>query len=307
MPKQPHSFASFLHYPGSAHLGLALASLFWAGNFVVGRALRDVIDPLTLNFWRWLLALVILLVLTHKLLWTYRRELLRHWFLILALGLTGIAAFHTSVYIALTTTTAVNALLLFTLTPLLIMLGAWLFLGERMHAIALLGVIVSLAGALVLIAHGDVQNLRDLSFGHGDLWMLLAVVMWAAYSLLLKRKPPALPQTALVSATTLAALVLMLPFYLWDTRTDLRVLLSAEVLWALVYVALFASVLAFWLWNRGVARIGAAKAGTYLYLMPVFGALLSYVFLGEGVQLFQLIGGALVITGIMLSNRRGAR
>lgn len=303
MPRDSHVTAPLLRYLGSAHLGLALASLFWAGNFVVGRALRELIDPLSLNFWRWLLAFVILLAITHKLLWTHRRELLRQWLLILMLGLTGIAAFHTSVYLALTTTTAVNALLLFTLTPLLIMLGAWLWLGERLHALALLGVAVSLLGALVLIAHGDVQNLLALQFGSGDLWMLLAIVMWAAYSLLLKRKPPALPQTALVSATTLAALLLMLPFYLWGTRTDPSVLLTPQILWALVYVALFASVLAFWLWNRGVARIGAGKAGTYLYLMPVFGAVLSYVFLGEGVQLFQLIGGALVIAGIALSNR----
>lgn len=303
MPRDSHVTAPLLRYLGSAHLGLALASLFWAGNFVVGRALRELIDPLTLNFWRWLLAFVILLLMTHKLLWTHRRELLRHWHLLLALGLTGIAAFHTSVYIALTTTTAVNALLLFTMTPLLIMLGAWLFLGERMHTIALLGVAVSLGGALILVAHGDLRTLHTLQFGRGDLWMLLAVVMWAAYSLLLKRKPRTLPQTALVSATTFAALLLMLPFYLWQARTDMAVLQTPQILWSLVYVALFASVLAFWLWNHGVARIGAGKAGTYLYLMPVFGAVLSYVFLGEGVQLFQLIGGTLVILGIVFSNK----
>ena len=291
-----------LRYLGSAHLGLALASLFWSGNFVVGRALREVIDPLSLNFWRWLLAFAIMLLFTHKLLWTHRRELWRHGLIILALAFTGIAAFHTSVYIALTTTTAVNALLLFTMTPLLILLGAWLFLGERINALQVLGICISLAGAFVLITHGTLHVLVNIQFGTGDLWMLLAIVMWAAYSLMLKRKPVALPQTALVCATTFAALLLLMPFYLWHARTDLSVLGSPQVLWALLYVAVFASVLAFWLWNRGVAHIGAGKAGSYLYLMPVFGALLSYVFLGEGVQLFQFIVGGLIILGILLSN-----
>jgi drug/metabolite transporter (DMT)-like permease len=283
-------------------VGLSAAALFWSGNFIVGRALRDAISPVSLNFWRWMIALAILLPFTHGSLWVHRQVILRQWKLIAALGLTGIAAFHTCVYLALVTTTAVNALLLLAMTPLLIVLGSWLAFRDRITLRQMLGIGVSLVGAIVLIAQGSMSSLMALRFSTGDLWMLLAVVLWTIYSLLLKRRPVELPQTALLNATIVAAILLMLPVYLWGLTGERQSLPSTKVVWGLLYLSLFASVLAFLLWNKGVSRIGPSRAGMFIYLMPVFGAVLSVAFLGEGVQLFQLAGGALVFSGIALMN-----
>lgn len=286
----------------SPQVGLSAAALFWSGNFIVGRALRDEISPVSLNFWRWMIALAILLPFTLGSLWVHRQVILREWKLIAAIGLTGIAAFHTCVYLALATTTAINALLWLAMTPLLIVLGSWLVFQDRITLQQLLGIGVSLVGAIVLIAQGSMSLLMALRFNTGDLWMLLAVVLWAIYSLLLKRRPVELPQTALLSASTVAAILLMSPVYLWGLPSEQQLLPSTQVVWGLLYVSLFASVLAFLLWNNGVSRIGPSRAGTFIYLMPVFGAGLSVAFLGEGVQLFQLAGGVLVFSGIALMN-----
>jgi len=296
------SVSVLIGHLASPQVGLSAAALFWSGNFIVGRALRDEISPVSLNFWRWMIALAILLPFTLGSLWVHRQVILREWKLIAAIGLTGIAAFHTCVYLALATTTAINALLWLAMTPLLIVLGSWLVFQDRITLQQLLGIGVSLVGAIVLIAQGSMSLLMALRFNTGDLWMLLAVVLWAIYSLLLKRRPVELPQTALLSASTVAAILLMSPVYLWGLPSEQQLLPSTQVVWGLLYVSLFASVLAFLLWNNGVSRIGPSRAGTFIYLMPVFGAVLSVAFLGEGVQLFQLAGGVLVFSGIALMN-----
>jgi drug/metabolite transporter (DMT)-like permease len=308
MISEPRRSASSIAYDfvASPIIGLSAAALFWSGNFVVGRALRNTISPLSLNFWRWTIALAILLPLTYGLLKRHRLLILRHWKLIAFLGLTGIASFHTCVYLALTTTSAVNALLLLSLAPLLIVLVSWSVLGERVSLLQLLGITVSFVGATALIAHGSVSSLTALRFGTGDLWMLLAVVLWALYSLLLKRVPAELPQLALLSASTAVAVLLMLPVYLLAPSNEQLSSLDRQTLWAILYIALFASVLAFLLWNHGVSKIGPSKAGTFIYLMPVFGAVLAFAFLGEGLQVYQLGGGALIFLGIAVMNRKRA-
>ena len=286
----------------SPFIGLSAAALFWSGNFIVGRLLRDSISPISLNFWRWTIALVILLPFTYRLLIRHRRLILRYWRLIAALGLTGLASFHTCVYLALTTTTAVNALLLISLAPLLILLLSWLMLGEEMSRLQLAGIAVSFVGAVTLIAHGSLAALLALHFGTGDLWILLAVVLWATYCLLLKRRPKALPQLALLCASNIAAVLMMLPIYLVMLSSEKHFVLDQTVAWGILYIALFASVIAFLLWNDGVAKIGASKAGAFIYLMPVFGAILAFIFLDEKIALYQLGGGALIFLGIAVMN-----
>lgn len=286
----------------SPYLQLSTAALLWSGNFIVGRALRGLISPLALNFWRWVIALAILLLFTHRLLWEHRRTIAREWKLIAALGFSGIAAFHTSVYAALVTTSALNALLLLVITPLLIAVGGWMAFRDPVTSRQVLGLGVSLAGAILLIARGSLSVLLTLEFTAGDLWMLLAVALWTVYSLLLKRRPAGLPQSALLCATTIAAVILMLPVYAWTGSGEELRSLRAPALWGLGYVAVFASVLAFLFWNNGVSKIGASRAGTFLYLMPFFGAVLSVIFLGEGVQMYQATGGVLIFIGIALMN-----
>jgi drug/metabolite transporter (DMT)-like permease len=281
--------------------GLTTAVLLWSGNFVVGRALRFAMGPFSINFWRWVIAVAVLLPFTWRLLKAHRTLLARHWKLLAVLGITGIAAFQTLVYVALSLTTTANALLLLSLSPLAIALVSAL-LGDRMPARQLLGIGVSFAGAVAIIAHGSLGALARLSFGLGELSMLLGVALWTVYSLLLRRLPKELPQLAVLSATSVAGVLAMLPVYVWLPAVEPLLSMGAAAWTGLLYIALIASVPPFLLWNRGVARIGASRAGTFIYLMPAFGALLAFVFLDEGLQGYQMGGGAAIFTGISIMN-----
>ena len=195
------------------YVALALTALLWSSNFVIGRAMRDDVSPATMNFLRWAIALVILVPVTLSDLRAHRALLARHWKLIGLLGFTGIAAFQTLCYVALTMTTALNTILLLSLAPLAIVALSWLALGERVTRRQAAGLGTSLAGAAVLILQGDLATLVDLRFNAGDLWMLLAIGIWAVYSVLLRRRPAGMPPLALHTTSVAAGTLCMLPAY----------------------------------------------------------------------------------------------
>jgi drug/metabolite transporter (DMT)-like permease len=280
---------------------LSAAALFWAGNFIAGRALRGDIPPVSLNFWRWTIALLILLPFTFARLRLHRAALLREWKLVLALGATGIALFHTAVYSALTTTPAINALLFLAISPMAIAVLSWLVFRDTITRRQAAGIAISLAGAVVVIARGDPAALAGLRLNPGDLWMLLAVLVWALYSVLLKRRPASVPPLALLTASVIAGVALLLPAYLWQVGHGETMVLNTPNSAALLYIALFASVLAFLFWNRGVAELGPTRAGMFTYLMPVFGAALAIWLLGEPIAPYHILGAALVFGGIILT------
>ncbi|HSP00385.1 MAG TPA: DMT family transporter, partial [Thioalkalivibrio sp.] len=263
-------------------LALSLASLFWAGNFIVGRALRDAVPAIDMNFWRWLIALAILLpfaVVTLRRHWTVIRD---QWRLIVFLSLTGIVGFHLFVYTALQTTTAVNALLFLSVSPVMILVGAWLRYGDPISRVQLLAMAISLAGVVVLVTQGELARLLGLEFNVGDLWMLLAVSLWSAYSVALKTKPADLPQTPLITSPVIIAMLVLTPVYLATLPGGRPVEFTGGVVAGLLYIGVFASVIAYFCWNYGVARLGPSRAGVFLHLNPLFGAVLSILFLDEG-------------------------
>lgn len=285
---------------------LAGASLFWAGNAITGRALRGDISPVGINFGRWLVALVILLPLTYRALvaqWPLVRANGR---LFLALGLTGVTIFQTCLYLALQTTTAINSTLFFSLTPVVIVALSWVLWRERLVRPQILGILLSLIGALFLIMQGKLAHLLAFQFNQGDLWMVLAVILWAIYSVLLKKLPPTLAQPVILTATVLAGMLFLLPAFIITTLAGAALHLTPLNGLGILYVGIFPSVLAFLFWNRGVSVIGPNKAGMYLHLMPVFGAILSFLFLDEGLAVYHLIGAALVFGGIVLMSRGAA-
>lgn len=282
-------------------LALVCAAFFWSGNFIVGRALRDVIAPVTLNYWRWMVALVILLPFSFVQLWEYRRLLLSIWKTIIGLGLTGIAAFHICVYTALLDTTAINALIILSTAPVVIILSSWWIFKETISSIRGLGILVSLIGAIVLLVHGNSQILLQLEINKGDIWMLLAVPIWSIYCLLLKQRPAKLPHMALLCSSVITGLVFMTPVYLLRPLKGIGMTLNVANVMAILYISVFASVIAFFLWNYGVSKIGPNKASIYLHLMPFFGSILSICFLDEGLAPFHFIGAVLVFTGIALT------
>jgi drug/metabolite transporter (DMT)-like permease len=284
----------------SPALALASAALLWSGNFVAGRALRGHVDPVTLNFLRWLLALALLAPFVWRSTTASLPVLRREWRLILALGATGIASFHTLVYLALQSTTATSALLMLSLAPIVTLLASAAVGMEHPTNRQIGGALISIVGAGVLITRGHLTGVLSQGFNVGDLWMLLAVVIWACYSLLLRRRPADLPSPVALAASIAAALAMMAPVLMLRAPKPVAALGSFPVLLSIAYIAVFASAIAFLFWTYGVSRLGPTRAGQFVNLMPIFGAGLAFSILGEVPTLAQVAGAALVLSGIAL-------
>ncbi|CAH2600870.1 DMT family transporter [Rhodovastum atsumiense] len=289
----------------TAWLLMLTPPLFWSGNFITGRAVRDAVPPVSLAFWRWVGALAIALPFAWPHLARDLPVLRRHWVITLALATTGIAAFNTMVYTGLRTTTALNGVLLQSAIPLCILLWAVVLFGDRPRTREITGTFVSMAGVLVIAGEGSFATLAALSFNTGDLWVFGAVVAYALYTALLRRRPVVHPLSFLVASFVLGLLVL-LPFYLAELAAGRHILFSTGAVAAMAYVAVFPSFLAYLAFNRGVELIGPARAGQYVHLMPIFGTLLAVVFLGEHVHLYHAAGIGLIAAGLVMAQRRRA-
>ncbi len=291
----------------SPALALALAALFWSGNFVVARAVREDVDPVFITFIRWLLALLIFLPFVWRELLRSLPAIRREWRLITALGLTGLAMFHPLIFLAVRTTTANNALIILSLVPVAIMLGASLLSRALPSLQEVGGTLVSLTGAVVLVSQGDIAGILAAGAKAGDLIMLVAVVVWAVYSLLMRRRPADLSPTVTLVASIVPALPVLLAFTI-VVGPMVEMTASPSLVFAIAYVAIFATVLSFMFWSYGVAEMGPSRAGQFIHLMPVFGAALGYLFLSEPLSLVQVAGAGLVFAGLVLiEDRRAAK
>jgi drug/metabolite transporter (DMT)-like permease len=285
---------------------LALCSLLWAGNWVTGRALRDAFDPVSLNFWRWLLATVLLAPFALPGLrgkWPLVRA---HAGILLLLSLTGVAVFHSLIYLGLRTTTTVNAVLLNSSIPVFIVACSWIFERERATARQVAGMLVSIAGILVILARGEAANLMRLELHAGDAWILVAMPIWGIYSVLLKRRPAGLGGLEflfVISAAGVAMLALPAAVIALVAPPPVP---GTGALLGVAYVAIGASVLAYICWNRGVAIVGANAAGFTLHLLPAFGTVLAILFLGEAFAGFHAAGIVVILAGVVLATRRPA-
>ncbi|HSC82984.1 MAG TPA: DMT family transporter [Pseudomonas sp.] len=293
-----------------AWLGLALASLIWAGNSLIARAFSGPIPPWSLAFWRWAVALLILLPLVGPSLWQHRLVLRRAGWRLWFLAFLAIALYNCMLYTAALSTAAINLSLVSTCLPLATFIGAGLLLGEWPARRAWIGLGLAMLGLLWLISQGNWQVIANLSFAQGDLLMLLATLDWALYSLLVRRWSAylPLPPFTLLGALVLLGVLMLAPLYAWELWHGARFELSPANLGAIGYTALFASVLAYQLWNIGLRELGAARTAMSNYLMPVFTALLGWVLLGEGLQGYHWIGGGLIFSGLLLAGRvQGSR
>jgi len=273
----------------------------WSGNWVLGRALRDAFDPLTLNFWRWTIALAVLAPFAAGALWRKRAVLARHAGTLALLALLGVALFQSLVYLGLRSTTAINAVLLNSSAPLFMLLVSWVLERERATARQVAGILISLAGIAVILTQGELARLRELEFHAGDGWILLAMPLWGLYSVLLKRRPAELGGVEFLCVLSVLGVAMLLPFYLAQTFVAPSPWPTWPAALALVYVGLAASVAAFILWNRAVAIVGANAAGFTLHLLPAFGTLLAIAFLGEQFAAYHAIGVATILAGVVLA------
>ncbi|OIQ97928.1 putative DMT superfamily transporter inner membrane protein [mine drainage metagenome] len=288
----------------SPTLIMLVPPLLWGGNAVAGRMAAGSVPPLALAFWRWFFAFLLLLP------WGWPRVraqwplVRRQWKLLAWLALSSVTAYNSLLYVALTTTTAVNATLVSAAIPVAIVALSWLWLKERISPLQGGGILLSLAGVLLVIAHGDLTNLLALRLHAGDLWALAAVVSWALFSVTLRRFPSGLAPLALLTVQVGLGTLFILPLYLGELALGHGFTLTAKAAGLIAYVAVLPSLVAYGLWNKGVADLGANIAGLYTNLIPVFTALLAVPLLGESFHWFHGAGMALIFAGIALATRR---
>jgi drug/metabolite transporter (DMT)-like permease len=289
------------------YLLLALAALLWSGNSVVARGVRGHVPPIGLAFWRWVLALAVLLPLYGKGVLEARAALRSRRGVVSALGVLGVGSFNLLLYVGLQRTTATHAVILTAAAPSFILVLSAAAGQGRPTARTALGALLSLAGVLALISRGDPAALAALRLDPGDLWVLAAVVSWSVYTVLLPQRPPGVPPMVLLTALVAVGTAFVAPFYAWEIARGLRVKADLPTAGAVAYVGILASVVAYAAWNEGVAAAGPARAGVALNLMPVFGTLLAVLLLGEPFGLAELAGIALVGGGVAMVQLPGRR
>jgi drug/metabolite transporter (DMT)-like permease len=289
--------------PSTAAL-LVVPPLLWAGNAVVGRALVGHFPPLALSFWRWVFAFALLAPFAARAIWTHRATLRAHWRVIVALSFLGVGCYNSLQYVALQTSTAVNATLIGASSPVASLLVGALLFGVRVSGRQSCGAALSIAGVLLVVVRGEPARLAQLDLAAGDLIMLVATLLWAVYTWLLRRHRPPLPITPFLTLQIGLGALMILPAYLLELALTKRVPeATATNAAALVYVVLLPSIVAYYCWDRGVARAGAVLPMYFVNLTPVFAAALATAVLDEPIGLHHVAGGALILTGIHLANR----
>ena len=289
------------------YLLLVLTTLFWSGNFVVSRGMHEQIPPFSLSFWRWLIALAILLFFGLRHLLRQRRLVREHLGFICTQGLLGVTAFNSLIYVAVQSTTAINAVLVNSCIPVLIAIWSWIMYREVMTARQCFGVLLSFVGVFLIIFRADPAIMLALEFNRGDLLVMVAASFWALYSANLKKYPEGLHPFAYLTGIVIAGLLGILPFYCFEIARGQFFEVSLHSVSTIVYVALFASVLAFIFWNRAVRTVGPNRAGPFIHLMPVFSTILAILFLGEKIQPYHVVGIAIIFTGITMTTYRSKK
>ena len=285
------------------YLLLSITALCWAGNAIVGRMAAGHIPPVTLSFLRWSLAFLIVLPFAWK-------HLVRDWSAIrgrlgimIVLSITGIGAFNTLQYWALEHTQALNTLLLQSAGPLVVAVWSLALLGIRLTLAQAAGIMLSMAGVLVILMHGDLTKLSNIEFNRGDLIFLIALAIFGLYSVL-SLKRPGIHALSFVAFTFGAGAACLIPLLVWELFARPLMRIDTATLLSLFYVALFPSTIAYLCFNRGVQLIGANRAAPFFHVVPVFGTVMSIIFLGEHPQVFHFIGFALVLTGVFVASRK---
>lgn len=284
------------------YLLMVITAVLWSGNAVIGRAVHETIPPIGLNFWRWMITLPVFVVLA----WPHVRKdwplVRRHWPILLLFSILSVTVYNTFVYIGLNTTTAINMLLINTARPVIIVFLSYALFRDRLTAAQALGFVLALAGTVTILARGDIDVLIGVRFIVGDLWVVLATVGWAFYTVLLPKRP-AIHPTNLMLVTVVVGTAILLPFYLWETLLVRPVPLGPQTYWAVGYLGLIASAVAFLCFNRMVEVLGPNRAGLTSYLVPVIGTVLAIFFLHEQFHSFHLAGIMLILVGVVLASR----
>ena len=287
-----------------AYIMLTCASLFWAGNFIVGKyAFLSEIPPLSLVFYRWTLVWIILLPFTYKEIIRHKDIIFNNLTLLFFLGFTSVGLFNSFTYLSLIHTQVINASLFNTAIPAIIILLCFLFKIEKTNKFQIFGLIISACGILAIITKLKLDILISLNFNKGDLIMIGGVLTWGIYSTLLKKKKFTLPLLTLVHVICTFGLISVLPQFLYELSNGQLIKFDTNLVYILIFLALFPSIGSYYCWAGAVSIIGANRAGISLSLIPLFGSIMAIVIYGEVFQFFHLIGAVLIILGLFLSNK----
>jgi len=282
---------------------LIASSFFWSGNFFSGKiAFLSDLSPFKLSFFRWILALLILLPFTYaqiiKDLEYYKKNIL----LMTIISILGVTIFNSFTYISLQTTMVINSTLMASVAPVMMIGFSWLIFRTKTTTLQFTGIVLSLLGAFAIVLKGNLNNLYNLYFTAGDLWMLGAVVSWCLYSVLLKKIDSKTSQLANLEVMIIIGVIFIIPFYIIESFNTTYLPSTGLDLAIIGYVAVFASIVAFFSWNKGVSIIGPNRASLFLHLIPVFSAIWAISFLNEKFAFFHVIGVLFILSGIILSN-----
>jgi drug/metabolite transporter (DMT)-like permease len=290
----------------NAPLLLSLTAVFWSGNMIVSRGLHDHVPPIALAWLRWTVATAIILPIALPFIRRDWPVIRAHWGILLLLGVTGAGCFNTFLYLGLVDTTALNGFVVQSSGPVIIALTCFLIFGDKLSAGQLAGIGLACLGMAVVIARGDPARLTQFELNKGDLWILAAVTAWAIYTAYLRKRPD-IHWLSFIGVTFAIGALFNTPLFIGEHLAGRPVQIDLATVLATLYVAIFASVLAYIFFNRGVELIGGARAGVFWYLTPPLGSALAIVFLGERLAGYHLVAFALIIAGVVLATRGGGR
>lgn len=280
-----------------------LATIIWSGNFIVAKAVHKEIPPISLNFYRWLVAALIIFPLVYK---RFRAEwsiVRKSWNYLFWISVTGISLFNTFVYIGAHYTSAINlALIGTTSSPIMSIIFARIFLKEKIGWMKLAGLILCVTGVLFLLSKGDFHNLLHLKFSEGDLWVLLAAFCFAIYNTMVKKKPAAISPINFLFVIFSFGTLMVFPFFVWETNHSPAVEWNGSLVLSILYLGLGASVICFLIWNAAIGKLGAGRTALFGNLIPIFSSIEAALLLHEDFTWIHVVSMIIVFTGIILAN-----
>jgi drug/metabolite transporter (DMT)-like permease len=289
----------------SAYIFLFLATLFWAGNFVVGKfASYYEIPPFSLNFYRWFFAWLILAPFTIKEIIEKKNHIIKNYSYYVILGITSVTIFNSIVYYSLNFTQVISGVLMISTIPVMIIFISSLLKIEKTNIFQLLGVACSFIGVILIITKANFEILINLDFNKGDITMVLAMLSWATYSALLKKKKHELSQLTLLQVIISFGLFFLIPIYFIEYQMGNTINLDKNFIMVLFYVVLFPGLASFIFWIKGISLIGANRSGVFLHMMPILSAIMAIIIFDEKFMLYHMLGAIFILIGILLSNRK---
>ena len=284
---------------------LVLATLFWSGNFIVGKfATLFQIPPLTLNVFRWISVWIILIPFTYKEIFINLPNIKKKWFVISFMGVITISTFNSVVYFALNYTQVINAVLVLAAIPAATIVLSSIMNIEKTNIFQLLGLLLSITGIAIIISNADIQKITYLSFNKGDLWMLVCVFTWAVYSTLLKKNKFEFSQFSLIQLMVSVGILFLIPQFFYEKSIGLELNYNKAFFSILFYVVIFPAIAAYYCWQKGVAIIGPNRASMFIQLMPFFSASMAIIIFNEKFELYHFAGAIFIVSGIYLSNKK---